>query len=319
MPLAVISDAAIAAIVDRIDFAAAVRSDFVAIAEGKAQNAPVIRAPSDAPDHGVNVKFGALLDEAAAAIGGKVGTYWPENAAAGLANHGAATLLLDPQTGYAQAFIAARLLNRLRTAAGDAVAVDALAREDASVLALVGAGAQAPFEARAIARVRRLREIRIASRSMTHAAAIARELADLAPDVTAMPMEAAIRGANIIVTATASRGTLFAAGLVAEGTHISAMGADAVGKQELDPAIFQSGATFADWPQQARIIGECQHAGDAPITALGAVLNGTALGRDRADQITIFDSSGLAVQDLAVARAAYKQAQAAGLVQKVDF
>ena len=319
MRLSVISDANIAAIVDKIDFAAEVRRAFIAIADGNAANAPVIRAPSDASTHGVNVKFGVLLDEQVATIGGKIGTYWPENAAAGLANHGAATLLLNAETGYPEAFIAARLLNRMRTAAGNAVAVAALARGDAEILTIVGAGAQAPFEARAIARVRRLKEIRITSRNEAHALALVQELSDLAPTVVAMPIESAVRGADIIATITSAREPLFPANLLYEGVHISAMGADAVGKQELDAAIFRSGAAFADWPQQAKIIGECQHAGDANITAVGDVLAGKSPGRTHASQVTIFDSSGLAVQDLAVARAAHRAAEAAGLGLIVDF
>lgn len=319
MTLAIISDATIAQIADRIDFAGEVRRAFVATAKGAAHNAPVIRGPSDSDQHGINVKFGALLDAKLPIIGGKIGTYWPENVERGLANHSATTLLLNPATGYPQALVAARMLNRLRTAAGDALAVDALARDDATRLTLIGAGAQALFEVRAIVEVRRLEVIYVVSRNPERGRRLVEELSNLAPQVGLLPMEQAVRNADIIVTTTSARAPLFAADLVSPGTHISAMGADAIGKQELDPTLLQISRVFADQPEQAGIIGECQHLRGNDVYAIGSVLSGELPGRETDREITIFDSCGLAVQDLSVTNAALQAARDAGLIEEVQF
>lgn len=319
--LTVVSDAAITAIIARIDFHAAVRAAYIEVATGIAASAPVLRAPGPAPEHGLNAKFGA----SSRLCGGKVGTYWPGNAAHGLPNHGATTLLLDPDTGYPEALLAARLLNRMRTAAGNAVAADVLARGDATILALVGGGAQAAFEARAICAIRPIREIRIGVRDPARAATIVGELAGLCARVTAMDIADAVRSADIVVTATSARIPVIDSSWIGAGTHVAAMGADAVGKQELDPALLPRAQVFADLVDQAIVIGECQHAAAqgllAPtaITNIGDVLNRISAGRDDDDSITIFDSSGLAVQDLHVARAALAAVRAAGLAVDVAF
>ncbi len=312
--LELVSESSIEQVLPRLDLVAAVRAAFVAAARGETGHAPVARLVI-AGRGGVNVKVG----DHGRLVGGKIGTYWAGNAERGLPNHGATTLLLDPDTGYPAAVVAARLLNRWRTATGDAVAVDALARPDAGRLGLVGAGAQALFEARAIAKVRRLREIRIGARDAMKAQGAARELADLASRVEIVSIEEAVRSSDIVVTATSATAPVIAAEWVAPGTHLSAMGADAVGKQELDPALFGRAALFCDLPAQSAVIGELQHAGSAVSTPIGDVLAGTAPGRTGSDQITLFDSSGIAAQDLHVAAAALDRARTEGLVVRVDF
>jgi ornithine cyclodeaminase len=279
--------------------------------------------------HGASAthRFGAKagVDLRTPRPGLKVGTYWPENPQAGRPAHGSLTLLLDEATGRPAALVAATHLNALRTAAADAVAVRWLARPDAGAVAVVGAGHQAWFELAAVRRMRPVTVARVWSRDRARAEAFAaRCVADGLP-AEAADLDAAVRGADIVITATASRTPLVARGWVRPGAHISAMGADGVGKQELDVDLVAQAACFADLPEQAARIGECQHAVAAgrlapqAIASLGAVIVGAAEGRTGPDQITLFDSSGLGLQDIAVAEVALQRARAQGLGQWVDL
>lgn len=314
MRIEIVSDDAVAQVAERIDFDGAVRTAFIAATDGSAHHAPVLRVPGARSGEAINLKFGTSMG----LLGGKLGTYWVANAARGLPNHAATTILLDPETGFPRALLSARLLNRLRTAAGDAVGTDALARPDAAILALVGAGEQALFEAQAIARVRRLSEIRIASRDPARAAVLVARLRGTAARVEHRPVEEAVRGADIVVTATSARTPVLSADWITAGAHVSAMGSDAVGKQELDPALFARALLFADLPSQAVVVGESQHAPLPPV-AIGDVLADQVGGRASGEEITIFDSSGIAAQDLHVAEAALTMVRDAGLVQEVDW
>lgn len=119
---------------------------------------------------------------------------------------------------------------------------------------------------------------------------------------TALP-KAACAAADIIVTATPAKSPLFEAAWVRPGTHLASMGSDAPGKQELPPQLLAEASLFCDLPEQSRAIGEFQHAPAAAIlTAIGDVLSGARPGRRSPDEITVFDSSGLSLQDLYVAR-----------------
>ena len=122
-------------------------------------------------------------------------------------------------------------------------------------------------------------------------------------DAEAAGAEEACAAADIIVTATPARAPLFEADWVRPGTHVASMGSDARGKQELPPDLFRRAALFCDLAEQARSIGEFQHAdSDAVLTPLGEVLSGRHPGRGSDEAITIFDSSGLSLQDLTIAR-----------------
>lgn len=319
MKLEVVSDSSIAKLGDAIDVTGAVRAALIAAAAAEAANFPVLRAHGVNTAQAINVKFGNA--PATGLVGGKVGTFWPDNASRGLPNHAAATLLLHPETGFPRALVAARTLNLRRTAAADALAVDALARPEASVLVLVGAGRQAVAEARLLASVRELREIRIVARSLASSERTAQLLAGLAARVSAFgSVQEAVLGADIVVTVTPSRDPVLDVAWLAPGTHVSAMGADAIGKREL--VLRDDAALFADLPEQAFSIGELQHLDPErrpSIRALGDVLADRAPGRTARNQITIFDSSGLAAQDLFAAEAALAAARRAGLVQTLDF
>ena len=188
---------------------------------------------------------------------------------------------------------------------------------------MFGAGRQAWFEVLAVREVRPIERVFVVNRSGPAAEEFARRIRqELGLEAAAAKAEEALASADIAVTVTASRGPLFEASWVRPGTHVSAMGADQPGKQELDTALVAGAALFADVPAQSVSIGEYEAAFRAGlvaterITPIGAVLNG-APGRVSADQITVYDSSGMALQDLAVASLALRRAEEQGLVRTV--
>ena len=259
-------------------------------------------------------------------VGFKCGTYWAGNFETGLPAHGSTILLLDPKTGFPQVLVNASHLNGFRTAAANAIAVSSLARSDAAVLGVIGAGHQAEQEIRAVAEVRALSLIKISTRSETRASWIADRLQDVDVDIRFTSAEDAVRGSDIVTTVTPSESPLVRDEWIGEGTHISAMGADDKGKHELDTAILRRASLFADYPQQSVVIGEFQHAfhdgligSIENICALGSVTLGKSPGRVSDTQITVFDSSGIAIQDLAVAGAIFEAAQQLDQIQYIDF
>lgn len=270
-------------------------------------------------------RFGVKLgfDGVSRVPGIKVGTYWPSNATRGLSNHGSTTLLLDDATGRVIALVEATWLNGIRTAAADAVATDLLARPDAASLAVFGTGNQAYHEVRALALVRRLTDIRIVGRNPQRAEALARRLRDDKLPVRVAGAEDALNGADIVVTATSAKEALFDDSWIAPGTHISAMGADGPGKQELPPALAHRASLFADDPAQSREIGEFQYLsasskGDE-IKTIGSVLCLTSKGRMDNDHITIFDSSGIGLQDVAIANLILERARNARVASQIEL
>lgn len=282
----------------------AVRDAFLALDEGRAAVVPVVTGTGTDPGNRFAVKAGRID---ATALGVKVGTYWPANVTHGRVAHASTVLLLDDDTGYPLAVIEAGYLTAVRTAAADAVAVDTLARADAQRLAVIGAGHQAYFDALAISHVRSLADVAIWARTPAAAGALAGRLRDAGLPARATTLGEALESADIVTTVTSSQHPLITGGQLRPGTHVSAMGADSPGKQELATDVATLAVCVADVVEQAVTIGELQHASAAglidrdDIRPLGAVVAGNRPGRTAADQITLFDSSGTAVQDLAVA------------------
>jgi ornithine cyclodeaminase len=310
-----ISEQEAAELVTLADAIEAVEAAFAELEAGEAQLFPVVSATGSSPQQKWAIKSGR---NDSGAIGCKVGTYWPENRIRGSATHASTVLLLDPSTGYPAAVVQASYLTALRTAAADAVAVKHLARPQASRLAVLGAGHQAWFDLQAISVVRPLGEVRVWSRTPGRAAEFVSRALAAGYHARALGLREALDGADIVVTATAATGALFPSQWISPGTHVSAMGADAPGKQELPIGLLTAARLFVDVIAQSISIGECQHAhraGEldlARITPLGAVIRGATPGRLSADEITVFDSSGIAIQDLAVCARAVSLARETG-------
>ncbi|MEV7073978.1 ornithine cyclodeaminase family protein [Streptomyces sp. NPDC093990] len=247
-------------------------------------------------------RFSLKPSASATHAGVKIGTYWPGNGERGLPRHHSVLLLFDQSVGRLAAVLEAGTANAYRTAAADALAVDLLARPDATTLAVFGTGHQAAYEVRAVSRVRPVTEVLVVGRTAGRAEGTAAALAARGHRARAAGAEEACALADVVVTATATRDDtppLFDASWIRPGTHLSCMGADAPGKREIPPELFTRARVFCDLPEQARRLGESRHApADTVLTPLGQVLTGRAEGRTAAGDITVFDSSGIGVQDL---------------------
>ena len=322
--LAIVSEKTVRKIVTRQLAFDAVRAAFEAVASDRACVFDVAIGTGLHDGEAFAIKSG--IDGEREIVGFKCGTYWAGNFDKGLPAHGSTILLLDPETGFPEALVSASYSNGYRTAAANAIAVSSLARSDAAVLGVIGAGHQAEQEIRAVAEVRALSLIKISTRSEKRAGWIADRLQDVDIDIRFTSAEDAVRGSDIVTTVTPSESPLVRDEWIGEGTHIPAMGADDKGKHELDTAIVKRSSLFADYPQQSVIIGEFQHAyADGlinsvnDICALGLVTLGKSPGRISDTQITVFDSSGIAIQDLTMAGAIFEAAQQMDQVQYVDF
>ena len=294
---------------------AAAREALVAAVSPQFGSFPAVLGHGSDPRNRFTVKSGSTADLA----GVKIGSFWPGNADRGLPRHNSLILLFDQEQGRIGAVVEAGVVNAYRTAAADAVAVDLLARPEAGTLAVFGTGNQALHECVAVSRIRPIDTILIAARNRGHGEQFVRRLAERGLAGRLAAAEAACAAADIIVTATTARAPLFDAAWVAPGTHIASMGSDAPGKQELPPALLRQARLFCDLPEQAVRIGELQHVaalvedGTVVPVAIGSVLSGQAQGRRTADEITVFDSSGIALQDLFIAEALLRAAHAHGV------
>ncbi|ABZ77201.1 Ornithine cyclodeaminase [Shewanella halifaxensis HAW-EB4] len=277
----------------------AVKEAFIAAITDEATLFPVVNASGPQTDSMFSMKSAST----ATLVGWKTGSYWPGNQAKNMPCHGTNVFLLSPETGELVAVVAATQVNAYRTAAADAVAVDYLARKDATVLAVFGTGHQAEYEVLAIAQVRDITKVMVVGRDKHRCEAFIKRLVDkgLQAECTVTSAQYGCESADIIVTATTACAPLFEASWVKPGTHISAMGADKVGKQELPAELYKNSSLFCDYGAQSVVIGEFQHSNHAQVTEIGKVITSALAGRiDNAD-ITIFDSSGIAIQDLFVA------------------
>ena len=316
-----ISEETAKSVVTMADAIEAMEGVFCEIGRGDAKVFPVVMGHGPKQGTSFSMKSGLLTNRGV--LGLKVGSYWPENRKHGYNAHASTTLLLDPETGYPRALVGASHMTALRTAAADAVAVRHLSRPNCATLAIFGAGHQAWYELLAICEVRKIRRVLVTNRSKEAAAAFARRIRkELSLEATAVDAPEAVQQADIIVTVTAARKPLFSAGLVRAGTHISAMGADGEGKQELDPHLFAKADLFADVVEQSVTVGEYEKAfktgliDKERITPLGAVLNGGS-GRTTDQQITVFDSSGMALQDIAICALALEKARNMGMAKEI--
>jgi len=323
MSVLVLSEAISRQLVTLGEAIALTEAAFADLDSGRSAIFPPARGRGSDPSTRFGVKCG--FDGSRRLPGLKVGSYWPGNRARSIGNHGSTTLLLDDETGLPAALVASTHLTALRTAAADAVAVKHLARPDAKVLGLIGTGHQAYFDALAIATVRPLTEVLVWGRDPASSGRLADRLTAVGLPARAVPLTRAVREADIISTVTASQTAFPELRDVGRGVHISAMGADGPGKQELPLELVQHAALFADDALQATTIGEFQHAfavgliDVASVRSLGGVIAGRTPGRASRDEVTIFDSSGLALQDLTLAAFALDAARAAGLGVQVDL
>jgi ornithine cyclodeaminase/alanine dehydrogenase-like protein (mu-crystallin family) len=253
----------------------------------------------------------------------------PGNPALGKDAHQGVVLISSAQTGEPLALVNASALTEIRTAAVSALATSLLARPDATEVAVIGTGVQARSHIQALAACRELTGIRVAGREPGRARRFAADVAgSVAVPVTAHDSAAsALAGAGIVVTATSSAVPVLQHGWLAPGAHVNAVGACLPQAREIDTATMAGAALFVDSRESATheagdfLLAMAEGAiGTGDIRAeLGEVITGRAPGREDDQQITLFESLGLAVEDLAAAAYAYRQARSAGAGTPVDF
>ncbi|MEM7221654.1 MAG: iminosuccinate reductase BhcD [Pseudomonadota bacterium] len=319
----IVSEETCQEVVGRADAFTAVEGIFAAMAKGEAYNFPVVREAIGHADALYGFKAG--FDRAGLVLGVKSGGYWPGNQVNGLTNHQSTVFLFDPDSGQLSALVGGNYLTALRTAASSSVSIAHLARKDARVLGMIGAGHQAGFQLRAAAAQRAFEKVV----AWNYHPEMLPGLADVAQDI-GLAFEAVEREdlgarADVIITISSAFEPQLLKDWVKPGTHIACMGTDTKGKQEVDSALVAAANLFTDEVAQSVSIGELQHAisagliNESDITPIGAVINGTHPGRRSEDEITLFDGTGVGLQDLAVADVAAKLAEAQGKAQVVTL
>jgi ornithine cyclodeaminase/alanine dehydrogenase-like protein (mu-crystallin family) len=329
--LLVLSEADVHALLGYNDCAEVMRSALTALASGRAQQPlRTVIAPDGAA--GLMALMPSYLAgeyPPDAAYGLKAICITPSNPAAGLDTHQGVILLSSGDTGVPLAVLNASAVTEIRTAAVSVVATELLALPDAGQLAVIGAGVQARAHILALDRTRKLSQIRVAGRDPGRA----QQFAASFDGQTTVPVSAcastrdAVAGADIIVTATNSGQPVLDRDWIAPGAHINAVGACLPGQRELDTATVAAGVLFAD--RRDSLLAESGDyllaAADGTVTPenvraeLGELLLGTATGRASAEEITIFESLGLAIEDLAAARRVYELAAETGAGSWTEF
>ena len=310
-------------VIGRGDAFTAVESVFAAMAKGDAWNFPVIREAIGYADALYGFKSG--FDKAGLSLGLKSGGYWPGNMKKGLTNHQSTIFLFDPDTGQLQALVGGNYLTAVRTAAASSVSIAHLARQDSRVIGMVGAGHQSTFQLLAALEQREFEKVigwNLHVSGLDKLAEIA-EQKGLAFET--VEREQLASEADVIITITSAHESLIMKDWVKPGTHIACMGTDTKGKQEVDPELVAYASVFTDEVAQSISIGETQHAvasgliGENDITAIGDVINAVHPGRRNDMEITLFDGTGVGLQDLAVASTSVILALEQGLAQEVTL
>ena len=297
----------------------AVERAFRLHAEGRTLGPGVLGVP--AGDGSFHIKAAGLLGERSY-FAAKTNANFPDNPRRfGLPTIQGTVVLADARTGEPLAVIDSGSVTALRTGAATAVAAKYLARRDSRTATIVGCGVQGEIQLAAIAAVLPLQRAWVLDADQARAESLAaRASAGLGLHVEAgKALRAAFLASDVCVTCTPARRAFVTAADVAPGTFIAAVGADNRGKQELDPALVASSTVVVDVLDQCAEIGELQHVLAAGLMTreqvhaeLADVVAGRRPGRTRREEITIFDSSGTALQDVASAAAVYEKARATG-------
>lgn len=257
--------------------------------------------------------------------GTKIVNVHPENPKKGLPTVMAVIILSDAKNGLPLALLDGTYITGMRTGAAGAVAVKYLARENAKTLGVVGAGRQAVFQIAAISKVRQLEKILVADINKKNIEKLACQLKAIGIEIREAGLEETARQ-EILVTITPSEKPIIKREWIEPGTHINAIGADAAGKEELDPEILKiAKIVIDDWTQAS-------HSGEINVplregiikkeniySSLGKIVSSEKPGRENYDEITVFDSTGLAIQDLFAANLVYQRAKEKFFGQEVDL
>lgn len=307
----------VASLLDLPDCIEAVEQAFRAHAEGRVPTAPAVLG-THLNDGGLHVKTAALGDDPCYVVA-KVNANFPGNPERfGLPTIQGLLLLFDGRRGTPLAVMDSVEITILRTAAATGVAARYLARDEAPVVALLGCGAQARSQLRAVATVRPVRRALVVDVVPDQARRLAEELAPelgIAIEPVAS-VEAAVAEADLWITCTPARRPILSASMFRPGLFVAAVGADSPEKHEVDPAFLRAAEVVVDLVDQAAAMGDLHHALGAGVMTrddihaeLGAIVAGRRPGRTSPGQTFVFDSTGTALQDVAAAALVYERAR----------
>ena len=287
-----------------------------------------VRTVLAAGDHELFGVMPALIRDPAA-MGVKLVTVFGGNAGFGLPTHLATICLMSPHTGALVAVMDGTRITEARTAAVSAVSARVLARDDCSVMAIIGSGVQARSHLVAMEHVFELSEIRVWSPTPDHQYAFITEMeAETQTKIIGSDSaDRAVNGADVVVLATSSAEPVVQSEWVASGAHVVSIGACRPNQREMDPALVRRGRVFVDSRAAALVesgdvvmgINDGQFTSSHIAGELGEVLAGTVEGRRSAREITIFKSLGLAVEDLVAADMVYRRAIAQDLGEEIEM
>ena len=288
----------------------AVREAFVLHSDREGRVFPVVREPL-ATGGVFGIKSGDVQTQGL--LGFKAAGFWPANRQRGGEPHQATILLIDPATGRPLCVIDGNAITTVRTGAAGGLGLQQLARPDSTRLCIFGTGVQARIQLDfALRLLPTLREVRYVSANGQRNAALEENFADRCNIASATDRNAAVAESDIVITATPGGGALFDLEALQPGTHLNCVGADTRGKRELPEGLLPRVRLFVDDRTQAQQIGETQWAPDTPSTELGDLLSGKTSFERAPGDITVFDMTGLALQDLTVARLLHERAAATG-------
>jgi len=309
----------IAALLSLGECMTAVEQAFKLYAEGKTTPTGILGI--HARDGGFHIKAG-LLDLGRTYFAAKTNANFPHNAKRfGLPLIQGVIVLCDAENGYPLAVMDSMEITMLRTGAATGVAAKYLARPDAQVATICGCGNQGRISLKALTLVRPLTCAYAFDLDESQARRFANELSEeLRIEVKAInDLASAVRGSQICVTCTPSKQYFLSREYVSAGTFIAAVGADSAEKQELDPTLMVSSKVVVDLLEQCATIGDLHHALEKGLVTranvyaeLGEVIAGRKAGRTSEEEIIIFDSTGMALQDVAAAAIVYEKAISAG-------
>jgi len=293
------------------DVLQAVREAFVLHSRGDGRVFPVVRERLTTGGT-FGIKSGDV--ESQGLLGFKAAGFWPSNRQRGGEPHQATVVLIDQVTGRHVCIIDGNAITTMRTGAAGGLGLVELARSNSARLCIFGTGVQARVQLTfALQLMPSLRQIRYVTLSGAQDAAFESHFAGRCEISLALDPNIAVTDSDVVITATPGAGVLFDLDAVQPGTHFNCVGTDTKGKRELPEGLLERARLFVDDRVQAQQIGETQWAPHNPSTELGELLSGKLNANRQATDITVFDMTGLALQDLTVARLLHDRAVACGM------
>ncbi|GGC66625.1 ornithine cyclodeaminase family protein [Undibacterium terreum] len=295
----------------------AVREAFTLHSRREGRIFPVVReALSTGGTFGI--KSGDVPSQAL--LGFKAAGFWPANRAVGAEPHQATILLFDPASGRPLCVVDGNAITTARTGAAGGIGLQLLARPDSRQACVFGTGVQARVQLEfALKLLPALQEVKYVSSSGKVNAAFEAYFSGRCKIALATDANAAVAASDIVITATPGAGPLFDLQAVRPGTHLNCVGTDTRGKRELPAGLLKQVRLVVDDVEQARRIGETQWLPETPCTEIGDLLTGKSVLQRHADDITVFDMTGLALQDLTVARLIQQQAMEQGMGSRIAW